>query len=65
MEKEFWKQKSGMKWLKDGDRNTKFFHSYAKGRIKKIYISEITDTQGDPLSTKNEIGDAVAKFFEI
>ncbi|XP_059292492.1 uncharacterized protein LOC132045941 [Lycium ferocissimum] len=36
LEEEYWKQKSGMRWFKDGDRNTKFFHSYVKGRRKKL-----------------------------
>lgn len=36
IEKEYWKQKGGMKWFKDGDRNTKFFHSYVRGRRIKL-----------------------------
>lgn len=41
VEEEFWKQKAGMKWFKDGDRNTRFFHNYVKGRRKKLKLTEI------------------------
>lgn len=30
LEKEFWRQKAGMQWFKDGDRNTKLFHAHVK-----------------------------------
>lgn len=43
IEEEFWKQKAGLRYFKDGDRNTKFFHSVVKGRWKRLYISEILD----------------------
>lgn len=30
-EEEFWKQKAGIQWFKDGECNTKFFHTIFKG----------------------------------
>ncbi|KAG5616263.1 hypothetical protein H5410_016087 [Solanum commersonii] len=53
-EEEFWKQKAGMKWFKEGDANTKFFHSYVTGRKKKLHIAEISNEQ---------IGKATVDFF--
>ncbi|XP_015167468.1 uncharacterized protein [Solanum tuberosum] len=50
IEEEFWKQKAGMKWFKDGDMNTKFFHNYVKGMRKKLHIAEIQTEQGDMLA---------------
>lgn len=48
---EYWKQKTGIRWFKDGDRNTKFFHSYVKERRTKMQLSEIQTMQGDMVST--------------
>lgn len=64
MEEEFWKPKLGVRWLKDGDRNTMFFHSYVKGRRKKLHISEILDEQGRLMNTEAQIGDAAVRYFE-
>lgn len=36
LEEEYWRQKSGMKWFNNGDRNIKFFHSDVKGRRRKL-----------------------------
>lgn len=43
-EEEFWQQKAGMKWLQDGDRNTRFFHTYLKGKRRRLHIREIMNS---------------------
>ncbi|XP_059306203.1 uncharacterized protein LOC132057591 [Lycium ferocissimum] len=59
IEEEYWKQKSGMKWFKDGERNIKFFHSYVKGRRRKLALHGIHNSQGDWITNKEEIGEEV------
>jgi len=53
-----------MRWFKDGDRNTKFFHNYVKGRRRKLFISEITTAQGDTVTGNENIGMEAVSFFE-
>lgn len=63
IEEEFWKQKAGMKWFVEGDMNTKFFHSYVKGRRKKLHLSEISNEQGEMVHSNQQIGEAAVAFF--
>lgn len=63
VEEAFWQQKAGMKWLKDGDRNTRFFYSYVKGRRRKLHIDEIHNSQGQVLYSDEEKGNAAVQFF--
>ncbi|KAH0699064.1 hypothetical protein KY284_013279 [Solanum tuberosum] len=53
-----------MRWFKDGDRNTKFYHTYVKGRRKKLHIGEIQSNHGDVFKTNDQIGGATVDFFE-
>lgn len=50
MEEDFWQQKAAMRWIAEGDKNTKFYQSWVKQkrvrlRIHKIHANwrELTD----------------------
>ncbi|MQL79586.1 hypothetical protein Taro_012028 [Colocasia esculenta] len=45
-EERLWRQKSRLKWLKDGDNNTKFFHAYALTQRKNSQISKLHKEDG-------------------
>lgn len=36
----FWKQKANVNWLRNGDRNTKFFHHTVKQRRQSYLLIE-------------------------
>nr|GFB14911.1 hypothetical protein [Tanacetum cinerariifolium] len=44
----FLRQKSKIKWLSEGDCNSKYFHNVVKGRINRGRISVVEDMNGVP-----------------
>ncbi|XP_060177974.1 uncharacterized protein LOC132607911 [Lycium barbarum] len=62
LEEELWKQKAGTQWFQDGDRNTKFFHAYVKGRRKRLQVNRTQDQQGNWLDEKEEIVENALRF---
>ena len=51
-EEAFFKQKSRIRWLQEGDRNTKYFHHFVKKRQMHNRILSVTCDDGDRKSTR-------------
>ncbi|XP_024157591.1 uncharacterized protein LOC112165325 [Rosa chinensis] len=62
-EETMWKQKSRINWLQEGDRNTKFFHAYAKSRGRQNKVAGVFDEQGRWCEDMQEVQDAFISFF--
>ena len=58
-----WRQRSKENWLKDGDKNTKYFHARANQKRSRSCIEQIFDGQGRVWSTQGDIGAAFINFF--
>ncbi|XP_075074525.1 uncharacterized protein LOC107792240 [Nicotiana tabacum] len=64
LEEEFWKQKAGMAWFKDGDRNTKLFHAHVNDKIRKLQLKRIQDMNVNLLEDLSAIADEAVLFFQ-
>ncbi|MEI4896370.1 hypothetical protein Q8G71_34315, partial [Klebsiella pneumoniae] len=64
--KMMWKQRSKAIWIREGDRNTRFFHSLASARRNRNLISGIRDCMGQWRTNFPEIeGELVGYFRDI
>ncbi|KAJ0081310.1 hypothetical protein Patl1_12097 [Pistacia atlantica] len=63
-----WKQKAKQQWLKDGDRNTKFFHLCANQHRKSNVIKQISSDDGrfanKPEEDLQDLMDYLAIFYQ-
>eukprot|EP00253_Pinus_taeda_P002292 PITA_02292 len=59
-----WRLKSIALWLKEGDRNTKFFHNFANARRRRNSIWKIEDGNGGFLFSQEDISNEAARFFQ-
>ncbi|GAV62975.1 hypothetical protein CFOL_v3_06497 [Cephalotus follicularis] len=60
----FFKQKSRIQWLKEGDSNTVFFHRVAKVRQSKNHIAKILNEHGAWLESQQDIAQAGVEYFK-
>ncbi|XP_075086207.1 uncharacterized protein LOC142168930 [Nicotiana tabacum] len=61
---EFWRQKAGIQWFKDGDRNSKFFHAHVRGKRKKLHVSRILDNNDNWIESQEDIAKEVVEFIQ-
>ena len=60
----YWAQRSRVHWLKEGDRNMKFFHARVSKRRKLNMITGIWDKHGQWCEDKDSIANAAITYFE-
>ncbi|XP_059078150.1 uncharacterized protein LOC131876705 [Cryptomeria japonica] len=59
-----WRQKSSELWLKDGDRNTKFFHRSSIANRSRTRISEVVRPDGSIARDYEDIAREAVRHFE-
>lgn len=60
----YWRQKSRALWLKDGDRNTKFFHAVTKQRRARNRIIKLKNPQGGWAESDTGIEKVASDYFQ-
>ncbi|XP_042065479.1 uncharacterized protein LOC121808993 [Salvia splendens] len=63
MEEDFWRQKAAIKWVAEGERNTRFFHGWVKQKTIKARIHTIEDGE-EILTDDAQIRNSTANFFK-
>ena len=59
-----WRQKTRVKWVKEGDCNSKFFPKVASGRRNRKYIKELENERGLVLNNAERITEEILFYFE-
>ncbi|XP_021812414.1 uncharacterized protein LOC110755503 [Prunus avium] len=59
----FWKQKSRLKWLQEGDRNTNFFHMTTLIRRRRNKVERLKDDNGVWVETADSLKALAINFF--
>ncbi|KAJ0230083.1 hypothetical protein HA466_0311140 [Hirschfeldia incana] len=62
-EEQFWQQRSRIQWLKQGDRNTGFFHAATRTRRIINSIPVLEDTQGGVVYEEEDITRVISNYF--
>ncbi|XP_022573038.2 uncharacterized protein LOC111214447 [Brassica napus] len=60
----YWKQKSRMLWLREGDRNTRYFHAKTKQRRARNRITRIKNSMNHWVETEEGIEEVATVYFQ-
>lgn len=59
-----WLQRSHITWLKEGDRNTKYFHRQAQWRARKNHIQRLRMDDGSWCHDQKEMKGMTVDYFQ-
>nr|XP_016433782.1 PREDICTED: uncharacterized protein LOC107760269 [Nicotiana tabacum] len=59
----FWRTKSRISWLMEGDANTKFFHTSTLNRRRRNKINALQGDVGNWIENRQEIKDTIYQFY--
>jgi hypothetical protein len=62
-EEMMWLEHSRVAWLKEGDRNTDFFHRQARWRARKNKITKLRRADGTWVEDPNELKELLVALF--
>ena len=62
-EEQYWAQKARIDWLREGDKNTKFFHACVKERRRKNRMLNIQREDGTWTNSEEELRMEVADYY--
>uniref|UniRef100_A0A2N9I518 Reverse transcriptase domain-containing protein n=1 Tax=Fagus sylvatica TaxID=28930 RepID=A0A2N9I518_FAGSY len=63
-EEKMWRQRSRTSWLKEGDRNTRYFHSKASHRRRRNSLAVLRLENGDLITDSEQIGSQFVDYYQ-
>ncbi|XP_072072033.1 uncharacterized protein [Arachis hypogaea] len=62
-EESYWREKSRVKWLKEGDQNTRFFHQKFQSRMRRNRIWRLVGRDNEIASKPEDIAKVAEDYF--
>ncbi|KAM1621462.1 hypothetical protein ACFXTN_018310 [Malus domestica] len=62
-EESYWKQRSRVQWLKEGDANTKFFHQSTLQRRRRNKVVSLKDNNGNWVKNPGQVRRMFDDYF--